>query len=271
MTKKRSQESDWINNLLWLIYALLLTVLLPHTAWAFAKGETQQAGWLGVSWGLVTAWLAAAVFELVIGAMTHKLAVHISATPKHKNAAERFRKKYFNVYSFGLLLAWLVSTYANLAHAVEFGQEIKFFAQWGWPVWTYSVAFGAILPTASLLFAWVLSSVIEQDTAETEANPELDKANVTIKSLQNQLANLRNMYAEVEASRTEAEVRAQEAEARFQAAGDIFVMLTQGPKRDRVLVAAQRWPELPRSAIAVLTETSPSYVTEVLNSAEAEV
>lgn len=263
MTKKRNQESNWINGLLWLIYALLLLVLLPHTAWAFAKGEVQETGPLGVYWGIVTAWMAALVFELVIGAMTHKLAVHISATPKYKNPGERFRKRYFNVYSFGLFLAWLVSTYANLAHAVEFGQEIKFFAQWGWPVWTYSVAFGAILPTASLLFAWVLSSVIEQDITEPEANPDLDKA-------KRDVADLKEQLRLTEARRAEAESRAQEAETRFQAAGDIFVMLTQGPKRERVLIAAQRWPEMPRSAIALLTETSPSYVTEVLKGTEVE-
>lgn len=264
MTKKRAQESNWINSLLWLIYGLLLTVLLPHTAWAFAKGEAQQAGPFGIYWGIVTAWMAAAVFELVIGAMTHKLAVHISATPRHKGTAERFRKRYLNVYSFGLLLAWLVSTYANLAHAVEFGQEIKFFAQWGWPTWTYSVAFGAILPTASLLFAWVLSSVIEQDAAEPEANHDLDKA-------KRDIADLKDQLRQAETRRSEAEARAQEAETRFQAAGDIFVMLTQGPKRERVLIAARRWPEMPRSGIALLTETSPSYVTEVLKSTEVEV
>lgn len=254
MTKKRIQESNWINYLLWATYALLLLVLLPHTAWMFAKAETPQPGPFGVYWGIVTAWLAALVFELVIGAMTHKLARHIAASPRLKNGWERFKKRYLNIYSLGLLLAWLVSTYANLAHAVEFGQEIKIFADWGWPVWTYSVAFGAILPTASLLFAWVLSSVIEQEGSEAEPNPELDKAKREAAELKTQLR--------------QAEARAGEAELRFQAAGDIFVMLTQGPKRERVLLAARRWPELPRSAIAVITSVSPSYVTEVLNADE---
>lgn len=261
MTKKRPQESTWINWLLWFIYALLLLVLLPHTAWMFAKAETPQPGPGGVYWGQLTAWLAALVFELVIGAMTHKLARHITAAPRLKSGWERFKKRYLNIYAVGLLLAWLVSTYANLAHAVEFGQEIKIFADWGWPVWTYSVAFGAILPTASLLFAWVLSSVIEQEGTEAEPNPELDKA-------KREAVELKAQLRQAETRTNEAETRAREAEARFQAAGDIFVMLTQGPKKERVLLAAQRWPELPRSSIAVITSVSPSYVTEVLNSSE---
>lgn len=38
-------------------------VLLPHTAWAFARFESPSAGWLGISWGVVTAWAAAFAFE----------------------------------------------------------------------------------------------------------------------------------------------------------------------------------------------------------------
>lgn len=272
MTKKQHTEQTWINILLWGIYILLLGVLLPHTAWMFSRAEPTGAGFMGFQWGLITAWAAALVFELVIAAMTHKLARHISDTPRFANSWKRISARYFNAYGAGLLLAWMVSTYANLAHAVEFGQSIKIFDDWGWPVWSYSVAFGAILPTASLLFAWVLSSVIEQDATEGGASPELEKANSEIRRLQNRLReeteNIRNLAIErnqIEQERISAEQRANEAEIRFGAAGDIFAALLAEQKKERVLFARQKWPELTGSAIAVITETSPGYVSDVLN------
>ena len=178
--KIKRKGFNFVNYLLWFIYILLLLVLLPHTAWMFSRGEPQEAGEFGIAWGLVTAWSAALVFECVIAVMTHKLSKHIDHSPKYSNDWKRFRSRYLNAYGAGLLLAWIVSTYANLAHAVEYGQPIKIFSDWGLPVWSYSVAFGAILPTASLLFAWVLSSVIEQDANEPneleKAKNELEKA-----------------------------------------------------------------------------------------------
>lgn len=249
--KQRFSESNLINWLLWGIYVLLLIVLLPHTAWMFSKAEPDTYV------GNAIAWAAAIVFELVIAAMTHKLSRHISDTPKYNDEWKRLKARYLNAYGAGLLLAWLVSTYANLAHAIEFGQPIKIFDSWGLPVWTYSVAFGAILPTASLLFAWVLSSVIEQDATEGQANPELEKAKEIIRNLQQ---NLRH----TEEGLRQAEQRASEAEVRFAAAGDMFAMLFSEQKRERVLFAKSRWPQLPQSAIAVITEASPAYVSEVL-------
>lgn len=259
MTKKYNSESRWINGLLWFIYILLLMVLLPHTAWMFSRGESAEIGAMGIAWGLVTAWAAAIVFELVIAAMTHKLANHISNTPKYADGRKRFKARYANAYGAGLALAWLVSTYANLAHAVEFGQSIKIFDAWGLPVWSYSVAFGAILPTASLLFAWVLSSVIEQDATEHQSNPEIDRLKALVRELQEKLKDS-------EDARIKTEQWANEAEARFTAAGDMFVKLFEGQKKERVLFARQKWPELPQSAIAVIAEASPAYVSEVLNS-----
>lgn len=201
MNKRTSNESNWINRLLWAIYILLLMVLLPHTAWMFARAESVEAGLLDIAWGLVTAWAAAIVFELVIAAMTHKLSNHISNTPRYTDGWKRFRARYVNAYGGGLLLAWIVSTYANLAHAVEFGQPIKIFAVWGLPVWSYSVAFGAILPTASLLFAWVLSSVIEQDGRGDidPENQELKKATEIIKGLKGELEKSSTQLKEAEA------------------------------------------------------------------------
>lgn len=55
--------SNWSSKMLWIIYLALLAVLLPHTAWAFARFESPAAGWLGVSWGTVTAWAAAFAFK----------------------------------------------------------------------------------------------------------------------------------------------------------------------------------------------------------------
>lgn len=261
MTKKHT-DSNWVNLLLWAIYILLLGVLLPHTAWMFGRGEQSNIA------GLVIAWAAALVFELVIAAMTHKLSGHISHTPRYTNGWKRFRARYINAYGAGLGLAWIVSTYANLAHAVEFGQPIKIFAAWDWPTWSYSVAFGAILPTASLLFAWVLSSVIEQDATEGEPNPELDKAKVEIQRLKDEIRKgqeeLRGVA--IELNKTEGERIA--AELRFEAAGDLMRALFADQKKDRVLFARAKWPELPGSAIAVITETSPAYVSEVLKGGE---
>lgn len=241
--KKVNQEN--VNNLFWVIYILLLIVLLPHTAWMFSQAEPTTY------WGLGIAWAAAIVFEAVIFGMTHKLANHISHTIKYTNTWKRLKTRYFNAYGAGLLLAWFVSTYANLAHAVEFGQPIKIFAEWGLPVWSYSVAFGAILPTASLLFAWVLSSVIEQDATEHIPNADLEKAKETIRELHMKLRNT--------------EQRANQAEARFEAIGDFFSLLMTQPKKERILTIAQQRPQLNQSAIAIITETSPAYVSEVLN------
>lgn len=251
MTKKRMSESDAINGLLWLIYVLLLIVLLPHTAWMFSKAEPDTVV------GNTIAWAAAIVFELVIAAMTHKLSRHISDTPRYADEWKRLKARYINAYGAGLLLAWLVSTYANLAHAIEFGQPIKIFDDWGLPVWTYSVAFGAILPTASLLFAWVLSSVIEQDATEGQPNPELEKAKDIIRTLQQSIKQTEELLRQ-------AEHRASEAETRFNAAGDMFAMLFSEHKKDRVIFARNRWPQLPQSSIAVIAEASPAYVSEVL-------
>lgn len=259
--KNKKKDTDIFNPILWIIYILLLLVLLPHTAWMFSRGESSNEGYFGVSWGVITAWAAATVFECVIAVMTHKLSHHIENTPKYAAPRKRLKARYVNAYGAGLLLAWIVSTYANLAHAVEFGQPIKIFSDWGWPVWTYSVAFGAILPTASLLFAWVLSSVIEQDANEGQPNPEIDKLKGTIRELTQQIKT-------IESDRILAEQKTREAETRFQAAGDLFASLLVDRKKDRIIFAKQKWPALPGSAIAILTETSPALVSETLKEIE---
>lgn len=230
------------NRILWIIYAALLAVLLPHTAWAFARFEPDTL------WGTITAWAGALAFEAAIAALTHKLAQHIEALPKYKDGWKRFTSRYLNAYSFGLFVAVAVSTLANVAHAVQFGAEIKIFTAWGIPFAAYAVAFGGILPLASLVFARVLSSVNE---AEHEDDPELIKANDAIKRLRIDLR--------------EADKRADSAEARFNAAGDLIRMLTSQDKRERILAVSQRWPQLPQAHVATLAEASPAYVSEVLN------
>jgi hypothetical protein len=75
------RQNSWSSIVLWVIYLALLAVLLPHTAWAFARFEPANPGWLGVPWGQVTAWAAAFAFEAAIAALTHRLAQRIEATP----------------------------------------------------------------------------------------------------------------------------------------------------------------------------------------------
>jgi hypothetical protein len=237
--------NGWTNRILWLVYLALLGVLLPHTAWAFNHFEP-----IGIM-GTATAWAAAFAFEAAIATFTHKLARHIEKVPQHKDAWLRWRKRYLNAYSVGLVLAMGISALANLAHAVQFGVTLAIFGEWGIPFAVYAVAFGGILPLCSLLFARVLSNVAE---AEAVPNEELDAAKATIRELRSTLRTT--------------EQRAQAAEQRFDAIGDLAARLFASEKRQRILAAYQRWPELPTSTIAVITESSPSYVSEILKETE---
>ena len=155
-------KDNWTNKILWGVYLCLLGVLLPHTAWAFSTFEPRDA-W----WGKTTAWLGALAFESAIAVLTHKLAKHIEATRRGRRL---FIRRYLNAYSFGLLVAIGVSMLANLSHAVEFGGSMAIFANSSALPALYSVAFGAILPVVSLLFARVLSNVVD---AEGEPDPDL--------------------------------------------------------------------------------------------------
>lgn len=243
------------NHLIWLIYLLLLGVLLPHTAWAFGKFEPE-------GYGLV-AWGAATAFEAAIAVLTHRLARHIEATARHRFFWRRLAARYLNAYGGGLFVAWLVSTLANLAHSVEFGHPLKIFVDYGLPPPLYAIAFGAILPTTSLLFARILSNVVDDQENEGEPNPELVRATEIIRELRVTLHSTKEQMNETERRANEAERRAADSEARFRAAGDLFVQLMDGPKRDRIMAAIERWPQLPLSAVAIITETSPSYVSEI--------
>jgi len=231
----------WINRILWLIYIALLAVLLPHTAWAFKQFEPIGWTWVG--------WVAAFAFEAAIAAFTWRLKQLIEQTPKYRKRAwlKRFNYRYLSPYGLGLFAALIISAVANWAHAVEFGQEFAVFARYSVPTWAFSVGFGAILPLISLLFARVLAEA--QDT-EGETNQDLLEAKDTIKELR---AELR-----------ESEDARIKAEQRFEIIGDIAIRLFAENKRQRILAAREQWPQLPAATIATITESSPSYVSEVL-------
>jgi hypothetical protein len=100
-----------------------------------------------------------------------------------------------------------------------------------------------------------------RSVAETEvgANPELVKAKQTVKELRAELTS-------VEENLTQAEARAIAAEQRFAVAGDLVAGLFAEEKRQRILAAAERWPELPAASVAIVAGASPSYASEVLKS-----
>jgi hypothetical protein len=231
--------------ILWIVYLCLLAVLLPHTAWAFGRMEPSGV-WF-------TPWVAAIAFEAAIASLTYKLAEQIERKPKGKTGGKLWAYRYINAYSFGLAIAMVISALANLAHAVEFGQALKIFADWGIPTAVYSLAFGGVLPLVSLTFAKVLSNVTDDEDA---SNPELEQAKVTIRELNKHIREL--------------EQRAKLAEDRFGAAGDLFRRIFSDDKQERILAVREWRPKLTGSAIAVITESSPAYVSEVLNTVEAE-
>lgn len=292
-------NKNWTTYILWIVYIGLLLVLLPHTAWLFNQFEPANGtitifglSFLSVNIGGFTAWAGAFAFEAAIAVLTHKLAKHFEAQPKRLPAAPRiyywsgrfweltwwsqFRYRYMNAYSFGLLVAVGVSALANLAHSVEFGRPLAIFAAWGIEAKIYQFAFGGVLPVVSLLFARVLSNVSE---SEDVPNPELDEAKKAFaefrratKENENQLrlliAEWQDKTKLAEQRAKEAEHFAHDAETRFAAAGELFARLFAEEKRQRILAARQMWPELPLSSVAIIAQTSPGYVSDVLNNTQ---
>ena len=106
------------------------------------------------------------------------------------------------------------------------------------------------------MFARILAN-----TAETEvgANSELTQAKQIIRSLRSDLEATEERIADTEA-------RAKAAEQRFTAAGDLVAQLSAEDKRQRILAAADRWPQLPTSSVAIVAGASPSYASAVLKS-----
>ncbi len=240
--------------ILWIVYISLLLVLLPHTAWAFKNWEPAQS-----PMSSLVSYAAAFAFEAAIAVLTHKLARHIEETPKGKKGWAKTSYRYFNPISLGLVFATSLSVLANLAHAVEFGQTLKIFADWGIPQGFYSLAFGGTLPIVSLTFARVLSNVTDDEEAP---NPELETLNNTIREIRRQLRD-------AEQRAKAAEDRANIAEQRFGAMGDLMNHLFGEDKRQRIIVSRRQWPQLPGSAIAIIAGASPAYVSETLKEIEA--
>lgn len=190
-------------------------------------------------------------------ALTHKLAKRIETTPRHTSGNVFFRRlsfQYLNSFGAGLLVALVVSVLANFGHTVEFGQDSAIFTQYDVSTLIYSLAFGGILSLASLLFARILADTVE---VESGSNPELSQTKLTNKRLKEELRA-------VEEKVLFSEKRALDAERRLNATGDLVARLFAEEKRQRILGAAERRPQLPASSIAVISEASPSYVSDVL-------
>jgi hypothetical protein len=255
----------WINRILWIIYIALLAVLLPHTAWAFKQFEPEGWAWVG--------WVAAFAFEAAIAAFTWRLKQLIETTPNYRKRAwfKRLRYRYLSPYGLGLFAALIISAVANWAHAVEFGQSFAVFARYSVPTWAFSVGFGAILPLISLLFARVLAEA--QDTEE-ETNQDLLEAKQTIKELRKELKATEEARNDAEQRirivEQEAEADRRAAEHRFDAISDLVTRLFAEEKRQRILAAREQWPQLPAASIAIIAESSPSYVSEVLADSKEE-
>jgi len=239
-----------VNRILWAVYLSLLGVLLPHTAWAFHNFEPEnESGKISL-----VAWTAAFAFEASIAALMHKLSGHIDRTPRRLSPWAKFQYRYLNAYSLGLLAAIIVSSLANLAHAVEFGRPLAIFAEWKISFDVYAFAFGAVLPLVSLVFARVLSNVVETETVD---DPELVQAKKTIVDLRRQLRGS-------EAQAREAEEARKQVEARYVSGDRTLMKIVSVDKRERILAAHRLWPRLPGAALATIAEASPSYVSEVL-------
>lgn len=252
-----------VNLILWIIYICLLGVLLPHTAWLF--GSFEPSGLLGQ----VTGWAGAFAFEAAIAVLTHKLAGHWEQAPvrtaRWAGRWVRLRYWYGNAYLAGLMLAVIVSALANLAHAVEYGKALAIFAQWGIQPRVYQVAFGAVLPVVSLLFASVLSNPAETEDAP---NPELERAKADAAEARRAARESDAQRRIAEADRSRAEAERDASEQRFAAAGDLLARIMSPEKRQRILAVRETWPKLPPGAIAIIAETSPGYVSDVLKESE---
>jgi len=264
---KQANSKSPTTVILWIVYVFLLAVLMPHTAWAFRAFEP-SSGWVitgdFTSADLVS-YIAAIAFEASIAVLTHKLAKHIEDTQKEarrKNGLEKVYLRYGNAFFGGLLIATAVSSLANLAHAVQFGSQLAIFTAWGIPEAVYVVAFGGVLPVASLLFARVLSNVNESEGVDDPAVTEAKAANI---ELRKQLREAEGRAKSAEALQARAESERQQAEARFAAAGDLMAALMADDKRERILAVRRQWPQLTGSAISVMVGASPSYVSEVIN------
>ena len=232
-------------TIIWIVFIFTLIVLLPHTAWFFRQFEPTDnpVNIFGVmiSWGDVVSWIAAIAFESAIAVFAHKLSIHINHTVKVRGRWRKFQARYLNAFSFGLAIAWLISTVSNYAHAIEYAKPIALFTQWGIGVNVSALVSGAILPTCSFLFARILSDVNE---AEAGNEDELTEAKKELGIAKRELSNLRNQLTKT--------------------AG-----LFSNNKKESILAAHELWPELNNAGIAVIAKCTPAHVSKTLSAPKA--
>jgi hypothetical protein len=277
------RSSFWLYS----VYFAILATMLPHTAWALSKFEPQNEQGIFVSWCLAFG------LEGAVAVITYRLAKHIEKLPKKIRGndgafraltkQEKFSRQWLNWYSFGLMASLIVSSLANFAHAIEYGNtELKVFGGSYFFFVLYAIAFGGILPLVSLIFAKLLSNAVEESETESATNPELEKANAETKEAKRQLreataalqaaeaatakAEQARVKAEEQAKRTVAdtEARHQEAEAKLRRELGEYAALFAGTKQERILAIKAKFPNIAGSAIAELTGSAPSYVSEIL-------
>jgi hypothetical protein len=269
-----------ISIVLWVVFLSLLASLLPHTAWAFDQFEPAEAERWAIFGTTATpvAWLFALSFETAIAALTHTLKNHIEARRKSSFNLERarytwylqwwpmFAYRYLNTYSAGLFAAWLLSTLANLAHAVEYGGSMAIFETWGIPSGFYALTFGAVLPTISLLFARVLSSVRE---AEQEDDPAFVRSKEELKEARATIREAEQRAKDAEQSIRLLEQRLNESEQRYKAFGDVvrYLFGQEAAPQERIRWVRETFPNLSQNGISQLlgyaVSTVNKYVVEL--------
>lgn len=220
-------------------FIFLLIVLLPHTAWFFRQFESDESAILIKAFSFsvsdLVSWIAAISFESAIAVFTHKLSTHISNIPNRGKPLQKFSKRYLNAYSLGLFIAWIISTTANYAHAVEYGRSIKLFTQWGISLHWSALFSGAILPTCSFLFARILSDVSEDELHEqdelTKVKREQSATKRELTRVQSQLTKTAGLFSD--------------------------------SKKVKVETILALWPDIPKNAVASMAGCSPAYVTRI--------
>lgn len=255
--KLRANKSQVI---FWLAYLCLLAVLLPHTAWAFDSFE--PISWLGKS----SAWAGAFAFEVVIASLTHKLSMRIANAPKRKDWIGKALFSYANPYLVGLLLATGVSVMANFAHSVEFGTDLLVYERYSIPPVVYSVAFGAALPVASLLFAWVLA---QENIFEFHDNNAEQRIAELTQKIQSILASNKRLETELKQARVDienAENAAENARKQTLSIEQVLTAISIENKADRILALRSLPCEIQNIQIAKLADCSPGYVSTILKS-----
>jgi hypothetical protein len=218
-----------------------------------AEGLAIPAGWI-VWWLPLSAVFSAAM--AVVEGMAFAFVFSAWRNQQDKSAARLF---WLALGSAGTFVGVLAPYIAASVRAVPLSEILSGPLSLG--LWSSSVAASTIMIVVSVGYAQKASS-------RTAANPDLQSAKEAVKDLRKQMdenqLEAKRVIAEYQARHAEIEARAIRSEERFAAAGDLFARLFAQEKAQRILAASQQWPELPASAIAIIAEASPSYVSEVL-------